>query len=142
MNFDTSRVSRGFDLGSAAPPVPATAIVELVANAWDAWATKVEIAWPERGTDTAFVIEDNGKGMTEAQFQTRWKALDYNRQREEGTESAPPPELAELRPRPAYGRNGKGREANRRMTVFRNLVPKAAYWQPAQVMPVGRTWID
>lgn len=90
---------------------PAVAIVELVANAWDAWATKVDIVWPEQGTDTAFAIEDNGKGMTEAQFQTRWKTLDYNRLRDEGTESTPPPELAELRPRPAYGRNGKGRHA-------------------------------
>ena len=49
--------------------------------------------------------------MTEAQFQTRWKTLDYNRLREEGTESAPPPELSDLRPRAAYGRNGKGRHA-------------------------------
>lgn len=90
---------------------PAVAIVELVANAWDAWATKVDIVWPERGTNTAFAIEDNGKGMTEAQFQTRWKTLDYNRLREEGTETAPPPELSDLRPRAAYGRNGKGRHA-------------------------------
>lgn len=90
---------------------PAVAIVELVANAWDAWATKVDIVWPERGTDAAFAIEDDGKGMSEAQFQTRWKTLDYNRLREEGIESAPPPELSDLRPRPAYGRNGKGRHA-------------------------------
>lgn len=89
---------------------PAVAIVELVANAWDAWATKVDVVWPERGAD-AFSIQDNGKGMTEAQFQTRWKTLDYNRVREEGAESAPPAELADLRPRSAYGRNGKGRHA-------------------------------
>lgn len=90
---------------------PAVAIVELVANAWDAWATNVDIVWPESGTDTPFVIEDNGKGMTEAQFQTRWKTLDYNRLRDEGTDSTPPPELSDLRPRTAYGRNGKGRHA-------------------------------
>lgn len=90
---------------------PAVAIVELVANAWDAWATKVDIVWPERGTAAVFSIQDDGKGMTEAQFQTRWKTLDYNRVREEGTESSPPPELSDLRPRNAYGRNGKGRHA-------------------------------
>lgn len=90
---------------------PAVAIVELVANAWDAWATKVDITWPECGTDTAFAIIDNGKGMTEAQFQKRWKTLDYNRVREEGSESAPPAELTGLRPRTVYGRNGKGRHA-------------------------------
>ncbi|BCH35596.1 hypothetical protein MesoLjLc_75260 [Mesorhizobium sp. L-8-10] len=90
---------------------PAVAIVELVANAWDAWATKVNIVWPERGDDAAFSIQDNGKGMTDAQFQTRWKTLDYNRMREEGGESIPPPELADLPPRTTYGRNGKGRHA-------------------------------
>jgi hypothetical protein len=90
---------------------PAIAIVELVANAWDAWATQVDIVWPELSTGVPFVIRDNGKGMTEAQFQTRWKTLDYNRVREEGAESPPPPELAELRSRAAYGRNGKGRHA-------------------------------
>ena len=26
------------------------AIVELVANAWDAWATEVDIVWPDRGS--------------------------------------------------------------------------------------------
>lgn len=90
---------------------PAVAIVELVANAWDAWATNVDIVWPERGVDAVFSIQDNGKGMTEAQFQTRWKTLDYNRVREDGAESAPPPELEGLPPRSAYGRNGKGRHA-------------------------------
>ncbi|MGO8503176.1 ATP-binding protein [Rhizobium leguminosarum] len=90
---------------------PAVAIVELVANAWDAWATQVNIVWPDRGTDTAFAIEDNGKGMTEVQFQTRWKTLDYNRLRDEGTESVPPSDLSDLQPRTAYGRNGKGRHA-------------------------------
>lgn len=90
---------------------PAVAIVELVANAWDAWATNVNITWPERGSNALFSIEDNGRGMTEAQFQLRWKTLDYNRTREEGSTSAPPPELSDLRPRIAYGRNGKGRHA-------------------------------
>jgi hypothetical protein len=90
---------------------PAVAIVELVANAWDAWATQVDIVWPEPGSETTFTIVDNGKGMTEAQFQQRWKTLDYNRVRDEGAESVPPSELATLRPRAAYGRNGKGRHA-------------------------------
>lgn len=90
---------------------PAVAIVELVANAWDAWATNVDIVWPERDVGAAFSIQDNGKGMTDAQFQTRWKTLDYNRVREEGAASTAPPELAGMPPRTAYGRNGKGRHA-------------------------------
>jgi hypothetical protein len=90
---------------------PAVAIVELVANAWDAWATEVDIVWPERGDGVEFSIRDNGKGMTEAQFRRRWMTIDYNRVKEEGRQSEPPQELTGLRPREAYGRNGKGRHA-------------------------------
>jgi Histidine kinase-, DNA gyrase B-, and HSP90-like ATPase len=64
---------------------PAVAIVELVANAWDAWATEVDIVWPERGDGAEFSIRDNGKGMTEAQFRRRWMTIDYNRVGEEGS---------------------------------------------------------
>jgi Histidine kinase-, DNA gyrase B-, and HSP90-like ATPase len=90
---------------------PAVAIVELVANAWDAWATDVVIIWPERGDAAEFSILDNGKGMTEVQFRRRWMTIDYNRLADEGTSSEPPAELAKLPPREAYGRNGKGRHA-------------------------------
>ena len=52
---------------------PAIAIIELVANAWDAYATRVNIIWPKRTDGIAFSIDDNGKGMTPEQFQRRWK---------------------------------------------------------------------
>lgn len=87
------------------------AIVELVANAWDAWATHVDIVWPERGSGVEFTIRDNGKGMTEGQFRRRWMTIDYNRLFDEGRQSVPPAELSSLRPREAYGRNGRGRHA-------------------------------
>lgn len=66
---------------------PAVAIVELVANAWDAWdawATRVDIVWPESGGERYFEIEDNGEGMSEAQFRLRWRTLDYDRVRTQG----------------------------------------------------------
>jgi Histidine kinase-, DNA gyrase B-, and HSP90-like ATPase len=90
---------------------PSVAIVELVANAWDAYATRVEIIWPSRTHGVAFSIIDNGKGMTPEQFQRRWKTLDYNRTADEGTKSTPPADLLDASPRNAYGRNGKGRHA-------------------------------
>ena len=62
----------------------AIAIVELVANSWDAWATRVDIVWPETGSDRYFEIEDNGKGMSEGQFRLRWRTLDYDRSRAQG----------------------------------------------------------
>ncbi len=90
---------------------PAVAVVELVANCWDAWATRVDIVWPDRGDGACFSITDNGKGMTEPQFRKRWGTIDYNKTREEGKESAPPPELANSTARAPFGRNGKGRHA-------------------------------
>lgn len=90
---------------------PAIAIVELVANAWDAYATRVEIVWPRRTEGIAFSISDNGRGMTPEQFGRRWKTLDYNRSIEEGDKSPPPADLRNALPRNPYGRNGKGRHA-------------------------------
>ncbi|WP_225772034.1 ATP-binding protein [Inquilinus sp. Marseille-Q2685] len=90
---------------------PAVAIVELVANAWDAYASAVEITWPNRKSGTQFSIADNGKGMTAQMFERRWRKLDYNRIAEEGGTVTPPTELEEFPPRKAYGRNGRGRHA-------------------------------
>lgn len=56
---------------------PTTALVELVANAWDAYATRVDIKWPS--TEQAFEIKDNGLGMTEEQLNARWRRFNYNR---------------------------------------------------------------
>lgn len=88
---------------------PATAIVELVANAWDAHATRVDITWP--GGEQAFTIRDNGVGMTPTQFMHRWRTLDYERLVEQGDRSTPPANLPNAKPRAVYGRNGKGRHA-------------------------------
>lgn len=85
------------------------AIVELVANAWDAYATTVEITWPTADGERKFAIKDNGRGMTAAQFEQRWGVFDYNRVAAEGEFVSPPAELETLAPRRAYGRNGRGR---------------------------------
>ncbi|MCK6443321.1 ATP-binding protein [Elstera cyanobacteriorum] len=85
------------------------AIVELVANAWDAYATSVEIIWPTSDGKQKFSIKDNGRGMSAAQFELRWGTLDYNRVAAEGEYVSPPAELAKLARRRAYGRNGRGR---------------------------------
>lgn len=85
------------------------ALVELVANAWDAYATKVDIIWPTNDGSRKFSIKDNGRGMTAAQFEQRWGVFDYNRVKAEGEYVSPPTDLAELAPRRIYGRNGRGR---------------------------------
>ena len=58
---------------------PATAIVELVANCWDAYSTGVNITWPDAKTGTSFAIEDDGHGMTRDEFRHIWRTFAYNR---------------------------------------------------------------
>ena len=90
---------------------PTTALVELVANAWDAYATEVVIVWPEKHTGTKFSIADNGIGMTAAEFEKRWRTLDYDRLAHQGGVVQPPTDLQGELPRSVYGRNGRGRHA-------------------------------
>lgn len=89
---------------------PKTAVVELIANAWDAGATEVRIQWPDGESVRRFSITDNGCGMTEEEFKTRWRMLNYNRQAHQGSVVEWPDDLADKPPlRHAFGRNGIGR---------------------------------
>lgn len=85
------------------------AIIELVANSWDAGAAKVEIKWPNN-SDRIFEIKDNGIGMTYNEFRQRWCTLNYNRLDEQGREVTFPNNVKKNR-RMAFGRNGIGRHA-------------------------------
>jgi len=93
---------------------PEVALTELVANAWDAGATIVDIFIPdEKGQD--LIIEDNGIGLTKDEFYSRWMKLGYNRLKHQGKKVAFPKGV-ELQ-RYAYGRNGVGRHG---MLCFNN----------------------
>ena len=86
---------------------PTVAIVELVANCYDAGANKVQIAWPNLPGDVLSVT-DNGVGMTRKEFETRWRTLKYDRIAEQGSEVVFPPGIPSKK-RTAFGHNGKGR---------------------------------
>ena len=90
---------------------PETAIVELVANCWDAYATEVNITWPDIKAKRQFSIMDNGIGMTKQEFDYIWRAMSYNRVARYGS-TVQPPEGEQGLPRPVFGRNGKGRFAS------------------------------
>ncbi|MCW8199856.1 ATP-binding protein [Verminephrobacter aporrectodeae subsp. tuberculatae] len=90
---------------------PATAIVELVANCWDAYATEVKITWPDGKLEKQFNIMDNGHGMTRDEFQHIWRTIAYDRISSGGSTTAPPKDVQGL-PRPVFGKNGKGRFAS------------------------------
>ncbi len=88
---------------------PRVAVVELIANAYDAGANEVRIKWPEEVSET-FEITDNGTGMTEEQFDARWKTLSYNRRDEQGEKAEfPADSRAKRKDRLAFGQTGKGR---------------------------------
>ncbi len=83
------------------------ALTELIANAHDAGATKVQITIPNE-LGQMLIIEDNGIGMTAEHFQSRWMKLSYNRLNNQGEWVNFPFELSHVK-RKAYGRNGVGR---------------------------------
>ena len=87
-----------------------TAFAELVANSWDAGATKVNISIPSKRGEY-IIIEDNGSGMTDDEFRNRWMVIAYNRVAHQGDYiDFIAPDNTKLR-RLAYGRNGVGRHA-------------------------------
>jgi len=88
---------------------PEIALVELVANCWDAGAREVKINWPEK-KGGLFEIIDDGTGMTREEFEEIWPELNYNRVEHQGKE-VKFPEPNEKWNRSAYGRNGKGRHS-------------------------------
>jgi hypothetical protein len=87
---------------------PSTAIVELVANCWDAYAKEVKITWPDAHLKRQFSIADDGLGMTRDEFAYIWRALSYDRITRHGNTASPPPDVEGL-PRFVFGKNGKGR---------------------------------
>ncbi|GMQ78288.1 MAG: hypothetical protein BMS9Abin02_0789 [Anaerolineae bacterium] len=95
------------------------ALTELVANAWDAGASKVDITIPEEHNQK-LIIKDDGIGLTKEEFHARWMKLGYNRLRHQGTQVEFP--RGRNGTRLAYGRNGIGRHGllcfNNRYTVI------------------------
>ena len=89
--------------------------IELVANSWDAGAHNVKITIPFEDNQE-IIIEDDGTGMSDEEFRSRWMTLNYDRQRRQGKEVLFPPDVDNER-RIAYGRNGIGRHG---MLCFAN----------------------
>ena len=88
---------------------PKIALVELVANSWDAGADQVLITWPDPAPGT-LAVEDNGTGMTYEEFAARWLELSYNRRTVQGDEVIFPKDNLTSH-RKAFGTNGKGRHS-------------------------------
>jgi Histidine kinase-, DNA gyrase B-, and HSP90-like ATPase len=86
---------------------PVVAVVELIANCYDAGADKVTVIWPDLPGEI-LSITDNGTGMTRQEFEKRWKTLAYDRVSEQGAQVVFPLGVGKAK-RTAFGHNGKGR---------------------------------
>ena len=86
---------------------PEVALTELVANAWDAGASLVDISVPKT-LHGSLVVEDDGHGMSSAQFKGRWMKLSYDRIKHQSQNVEFPPERSGWIRR-AFGHNGVGR---------------------------------
>jgi hypothetical protein len=86
---------------------PVTAIIELIANSWDAGATEVHIQWPEAKGDD-LVVTDNGSGISENNFIKIWSTMAYDRTKANGSYAN---DNGLPFRRIAFGRNGIGRFA-------------------------------
>lgn len=87
---------------------PEIAVIELVANSWDAKATEVHIEWPIIDglvNGEKFSIIDNGEGMTRQEFEERWSSLGVDKRKY----SSSTLNLEHNIQRKLLGRNGKGR---------------------------------
>ena len=105
-NFEEGVLLR--DLGDIAQN-PDVAIAELVANAWDAGASRIDIEIPDE-LGGRITVSDDGCGITDSDFMQRWMRYGYNRAKHQGREAEFPPSRSGWR-RKAYGRNGMGRHA-------------------------------
>ncbi|GHV11076.1 hypothetical protein FACS189491_01680 [Spirochaetia bacterium] len=85
---------------------PVTAVIELIANSWDAGATEVRIQWPEDDDLPDFSITDNGCGMSEEDFKKIWRTLSYDRTKYSGKYATANGNITK---RIAFGKNGIGR---------------------------------
>lgn len=83
---------------------PVAAVAELIANAWDADAERVEVNLPvAMGSEATIEIKDDGRGMTFAECQSKYLEVGRNRRVSEGSKSPGG--------RPVLGRKGIGKFA-------------------------------
>lgn len=87
--------------------IPDVALTEFISNSWDAGAYNVDIRIPYEIGQT-ISVEDDGTGMIDEEFCSRWMTLNYNRRKQQG-EKVIFPDPEDKTVRKPYGRNGIGR---------------------------------
>lgn len=89
----------GLNLYSNVPAV----LSELIANAWDADASRVDVSVKEQGEDKRIIIQDNGCGMNDADLRKKFLTVGYQRRSTGSGDQTPG------KGRPVMGRKGIGK---------------------------------
>lgn len=89
----------GLNLYSNVPAV----LSELIANAWDADASRVDVSVKERGEGKEISIQDNGCGMSYEDLRTKFLIVGYRRRTKKSEDLTP------IKKRPIMGRKGIGK---------------------------------
>ncbi len=100
LNIDLNVLNHlGLNLYSNVPAV----LAELIANSWDADATRVDITVDQKTANKQIFIKDNGCGMNELELQEKFLNVGYQRRANEAGD------LTEKEHRPVMGRKGIGK---------------------------------
>ena len=89
----------GLNLYSNVPAV----LAELIANAWDADASRVDVSVKEQGEEKRIIIQDNGCGMNDADLREKFLTVGYQRRSPGSGDQSPG------KGRPVMGRKGIGK---------------------------------
>jgi len=89
----------GLNLYSNVPAV----LAELIANAWDADASRVDVSVKEQDEEKRIIIQDNGCGMDDTDLRQKFLTVGYQRR---STENG---DLTAGKRRPVMGRKGIGK---------------------------------
>ena len=104
MEFDVGTIKHlGLQMYSTLPPV----IGELVANSWDANASRVEITIPETPIDeqtSEIIISDDGIGMSDEEVRNKYLIIGRDRRDDEKSDRTLPPHKRKI-----MGRKGIGK---------------------------------
>ena len=102
LNIDLNVLNHlGLNLYSNVPAV----LSELVANAWDADASQVDVSIEGQGENKKIIIKDNGCGMNDSDLRDKFLTVGYQRR----TTNDPNSDRTPLKNRAVMGRKGIGK---------------------------------